>query len=192
MLRKVLLVTVIAGVAIPVHQAMAQERDNGWFATLQYGQADYDVSLGGEARPWLGDVDDDGDAFAIGVGYDVLPELGLRLMYERVGGVAAANRCPAGSVCPAVVFEESTRTENWSLVAMPRLRFSENWEAYGTIGAMQWNIEPRGTLSDDDGTAFIYGAGFGYRFGSGLGIGAEYQRASVDYDALRLNVSYEL
>ncbi len=187
-----LVALVIAGAFHSSHPAWAQEGNaaDGWFTTFQLGRADFDVPLR-DGGPWWGRVDDDGDAVAFGVGYSWLPQLAFRFMYERDGSIDARNVCPAGNICPAVIFRDSTRADVWSLVAMPRLRFGGGWEAYATAGAMHWAIRPEGSIPRDHGTEFVYGGGFGYRFGNGLGFAAEYQEAGSDYDALRLNASFE-
>jgi hypothetical protein len=188
MLRPLPAALLFAGILLAPPAARAQEA-GGWFTTFQVGQADYDLVLR-DGGPWWGRVDDDGDAVALGVGYNWLPQLAFRFMFERDGSIAARNICPPGEICPAVVFRESTRADVWSLVAMPRLRFG-GWEAYATAGAMHWSIRPRGTIPRDNDTDFIYGGGIGWRFENGLGIAAEYQEAGSDYDALRLNASFE-
>jgi opacity protein-like surface antigen len=192
MIRSSLLAVLVAGLTAPADNALAQRGDGRWFGTVQYGQADYQVMLKGD-EPWWGDVDDDGDAFALGFGYHLVPQLGIRVMYERGTGIGATNRCPEDRLilCPAIVFRESTRTDNWSVVAMPRLRFSNAWELYGTAGAMRWRIRPDDTIANSRGTDFLYGAGLSYRFANGFGIGAEYQASNTEYQTLRLTASFE-
>lgn len=190
MSRATLAALLVTAVVLPEQDARAQEDDGtGWFTTFQLGSSDYDVTLEGDGL-WWGRVDDGGEALAFGIGYDWLPALGFRFMYEHDGGIAAGNLCPPGEVCPAVTFRESTDADAWSLVAMPRLRFGNGWEAYGTLGALHWSIRPKGELPRDHDTALIYGGGLGYRLDSGLGFALEYQRADSDYDALRLNASF--
>ncbi len=187
-----LVALVVAGALHGSQLARAQEQGaaDGWFTTFQVGQADFDLPLR-DGGPWWGRVDDDGDAVGFGVGYNWLPQLAFRFMFERDGSVHARNVCPTGDICPAVVFRESTRADVWSLVAMPRLRFGGGWEAYATAGAMHWSVRPEGSIPRDNGTEFLYGGGFGYRFENGLGFAAEYQESGSDYDALRLNASFE-
>lgn len=190
MSRIALLILLASGLAWPTHGALAQTEDSGWFTTFHFGAADYDTTLTGDG-PWWGEVDDDGHATALGVGYNVMPQIGLRFTYERNGGIDVANRCPEGRICPAVVFNESARADNWSLVAVPRLHFGDGWELYGTAGAMHWSIRPEGVIGRDSGTDFLYGGGFGFRFDNGLGLAVEYQESGTDYEALRLNASFE-
>lgn len=191
-MSRILLAALVAAAALPVTQpARAQQNDgSGWFTSFQLGRADHDVTLEGGGQ-WWGRVDDDGDAIAFGVGYNWLPQLGFRFMYERDGSITAVNACPPGDVCPAVSFRESTDVDVWSLVAMPRLRFADGWEAYATIGAMHWSIRPKGEIPRDNGQELLYGAGVGWRFDNGLGLAVEYQQSGSDYDALRLNASFE-
>lgn len=182
----------IVGAMVSAELARAQTGDGKWFVTAQYGQADYEVSLeGGEV--WWGDVDDQGDAIALGVGYHLLGQVGVRVMYERVGSIGATNRCPPDPAiqCLAISFEESTRTEQWSVVMMPRLEFGNGWALYGTVGAARWQIDPDEEITDDHGTDFLYGAGFGYRFAGGFGIGGEYQASDTEYQAVRVAASFE-
>jgi opacity protein-like surface antigen len=165
----------------------------GWFVAGQFGRADYDLVLKGDA-PWWGRVDDSASAWAVGVGYTFTPHLGARLMYERSGGFSVRNACPPGQTCPALAFQRSADADNWSMVLLPRLALGGGWDLYGTIGAMRWEIDPGGRslgrIASDDGTELLYGGGLGYRFRGGAGVELEYQRSAADYSALRLGLTY--
>lgn len=169
--------------------------DRRWFVTAQLGNAAYDRTLTGQ-EAWWGDVDDNGLTGALGVGYYFLPQLGVRVMYERTRDIDAVNRCPDGEVCPLVAFSRSTDTENFSLVALPRWQFDNGLALYGVLGAMDWRIRPRNggasgsRIADDDDIHVVFGMGVEYRFASGFGVGAEIQDATVDYRSVRVGLTY--
>jgi hypothetical protein len=178
----------VTGFALTAQQASAQDEEGGWFATVQYGRADYDVTI--DRGSWWGRIDDTGHEVAVGIGYDLLPQLAARVMYQRIWGIDAMNVCPPGQICPAVAFRESTRADQWSAAVVPKWRFQEDWEVFATLGALRWELEPSARIGSDRDTDFLYGAGIAHRFDSGLSASFEVQRSSTEYSSLRLGVTY--
>ena len=73
----------------------AAAAEQPWSVSARVGSASVD-RLVRDSGPWWSDVDDRRVALAIGVGYDLLPSLGLRALYERANGFDALNVCPDG------------------------------------------------------------------------------------------------
>lgn len=189
------LLVVLAASPFATHDAKAQTTnpDTGWYAAVQGGTSGYDRLLRGDST-WWSNVDDRDGTLAVGIGYDFVPGIGLRLMHERTSELTATNSCPAGEPpCPAIFLTSPTEVSNWSLVARSMITVAERWDLYATLGFMQWKLRPDAAeFARDSGTALIYGPGFSYRFDDTLGIGVEYQRASNDYSSLRATFTIRL
>jgi opacity protein-like surface antigen len=189
-LLPILLLLLIATLSAADH---ASAREEGWFVTAQYGRADYDVLLTGNA-PWWGRVDDSAGSLAVGLGYAFNPNLTARVMYERTTGLEAINVCPATRVCPAISFRRSTDADNWSLTAAPTLPLANGWNLFGTLGVMRWRLDPddgpQGRIASDRGTGLVYGAGVGYLLGTDIHMALEHQRSGSDYVSTRLGFTY--
>jgi hypothetical protein len=194
-MSRIVIAVVVAAVALTTFAQARADAPRGFFVDLQFGRADYDVRLRGDA-PWWGDVDERGTVVAAALGYELTPNLAMRGMYEQARGIGARNVCPDGQPCPMVAFRESTDTDAWSLVAMPRLPMGNGWELCATLGAMRWRVDPDndrgfGRIASDSATHFVYGAVLGYRFDNGVRIGIEHQRArGGDYEATRASLGF--
>jgi len=168
---------------------MAAAQDSGWFATAQFGVADYDTTQKGR-NTFFGDTDDDAFAWAAGLGYQINRHFGVRAMFERATGLATINRCPPGLVCPDVLILEETDFNNFSLVAMPRLPLTSKTSLYATLGLQYWDADSGPMLPDDDGFEFLFGGGLDYSLTRHFGIGAELQASTADYIAGRFVLRY--
>lgn len=167
-------------------QVLAQ--DSGWFATGQFGVADYDTTLKGSTG-FFGDVDDESFAWALGIGYDFHRNFSIRGMFERSTDHSTVNVCPPGRACFAVFIEDDTEFNNWSLVAMPRLPLGSRASLYGTIGLQYWDAENGRRLPDDEDFEFLFGGGLEYELTRRLSIGGEVQGSAADYVGARFVIN---
>lgn len=168
-------------------QAVAQ--DSGWFATGQFGTADYDTTQKSAAQ-FFGDTDDDSFSWAAGLGYDFNRNFSIRGMFERSTDHSTINRCPPGAVCPTVVIVEDTDFNNWSLVAMPRLPLGSRANLYGTLGLQYWDANGGPLLPNDNSVEFLFGGGLEFSVTPRLSIGGEAQASAADYLGARLTIRY--
>ena len=184
------------------HTAFAQQRDragehddNRWYIVAQQSDASFAATLESDAS-WWGRIDDDSNTHGLGVGYNILPSLGVRATYEWARSTEAGNVCPSGAICPAVAFTEDTDTDALSLVAVPRWQIGSGWEVFGTAGVLAWRSDPDGMIGRDRDVDVLAGVGVGYEFPLGLALAVEYQETvfspDLDYDAVRLSLSYGL
>ncbi|TCO75888.1 porin family protein [Chromatocurvus halotolerans] len=167
----------------------ASAQDKPWSAALHVGVAEVSRRVT-DSGPWWNDVDDDATALGVSLGYDVLPMLGVRVMYEEADNLRGVNTCPADAICPAVVIREEVGLRSWHAALLPRYEFAPDWTVFGTLGAQRWKLDRDDVLPDDSGTAFTYGAGVTWQFLPRLDVGLEYQSSQVDYDAVRLSLGY--
>jgi len=161
------------------------QSERPWSVSVHAGSANVD-RLVRESGPWWSDVDDRRAALAIGVGYDPLPVLGLRALYERANGFDALNVCPDGQACPAVSISEDMDFSHWQVVLEPRYPMTNEWSLFASLGVMDWRLSRDDVLPGDSGTDFVYGAGVTWRTTGQIELRVEYQRSGVDYDAFRL------
>lgn len=172
----------LLGAALCWQPALA---DGKWSAALHLGNHTVD-RLVEDSGSWWSQVDDSSAAYGLSLAYEHSPVLGLRLMYERAGDLAAENRCPPGQACPAVAIDEEVDFTAWQIAVVPRLALGLNWSLFGTLGAMRWELRRDDILPGDSGTELVYGLGLAWR-GQRLEMGVEYQRADIDLDAFRLS-----
>lgn len=160
-----------------------------WIVSLHGGQTKVDRLIRSEGQ-WWNQVDDDSFSFGASLAYDFIPEMGVRLMYERATGLLGANRCPPGQTCPAVAVDEDTDADLWSLAAVPRWYVTSNWSLFGTVGIAKWRLRTDDILPGDSGTDFSYGVGTSWLVTPEFELGLEYQRSEIDHQTLRVNLGW--
>lgn len=158
-----------------------------WVVTGHVGAIEVDRLVRGSGD-WWAEVDKRKTSLGLGLSYDYSPILGVRVLYERANGLRSSNVCPPGATCPAIAIGEDTDFEAWQIAAVPRMPLGRDWSLFGTLGAMRWKLKEENLLPGDSGTEFVYGVGVNWRGVGDFELGLEYQRASTDYDAVRLNV----
>lgn len=135
---------------------------------------------------WWSEVDDRATALGLGLSYDFMPTLGLRVLYERADDIGALNRCPAGATCPAIAFSEEQDFSAWQLALVPRFPLTRELSVFATAGVLDWKLRRDGVLPGDSGTSFLYGAGATWRATELLELSVECQRANVNYEGVRV------
>lgn len=160
----------------------------GWTATVHVAQVEVDRVVRDDGLWWAG-IDDRTSALGLSLTYRVMPTVGLRLMHERASDLRAINICPPGAACPAVAFREDTDLNTSHALGVAHFPISPAWSMHGMAGVTHWRLSPGPQLPRDSGTDFSYGLGLTWHLAL-FEFGVEYQRAGVDYDALRLNVGF--
>ncbi len=166
------------------HPALAE---TPWTLSGHVGNVEAD-RLVQDTGQWWAEVDDRGTALGLSLAYDFMPTLGMRVLYERADDIEAINRCPPDTPCPAIAFSEAQDFSAWQLALVPRYPVTREFSVFATLGVLDWQLRRDGVLPGDSGTSFLYGAGASWRASELLELSVEYQRADVDYAALRVGV----
>lgn len=187
-MRNVSLMTLLVSVMLMV-AATPSWAAGDWIVSAHGGQTDVDRLIRSDAE-WWNRVDDDSSSFGISAGYDFIPELGVRLAYERATGLTGTNRCPAGQVCPELVIRDDFDADLWSLTVVPRWYVTGNWSVFATAGVTHWDIGSGTELPGGNGTEAALGLGTSWLATPELELGLEFQRSDMDHETWRLNVGW--
>jgi len=183
--RRIAAVAVAWGTVL-LYQPLVAAQDR-WVLSAHAGSTDIDRLIT-DRGPWWSSVDDDQVGLGVSVTYEWDSWLGLRLLYEEADGFEAQNRCPPNRPCPALAFDEKVDLTAWQLAAVPRWRVGPEWSVFGTAGALAWKVKRDRLLPGDSGTHFVYGGGLTWHISDRIDFGLEYQRSTVDYQSLRVNL----
>lgn len=185
----------------------AAAEEGRWSVAAQVGQASVQGEFGVGIRGW--DVDDEGTAGGVEVGYLLHPNLGVQAGYRDLGRYQALNRrCPAGTNCRFdvegnVVDEEfltfapvEAELTALSLVAVPRWPVTDRFALYGKLGLIDWEGEIAfapsvggGVLDRPSGQDLLGGLGAAYTFPRGLGVQLEVETTDL-FDQASLGASW--
>lgn len=160
-----------------------------WIISLHGGQTEIDRTVRSDGD-WWNRIDDDRSSLGASLGYDFIPELGVRLMYERATGFAGVNQCPPGMVCPAVVLFDEADADLWSLAVVPRWYVTPTWSVFGTAGVTRWKLSTNNVLPGGSGTEVTYGIGTSWLASPNVEIGVEFQRSEMVHETVRLNLGW--
>lgn len=167
--------------------SVATAADKPWTVSIHGGTLEVDrlVKRGG---PWWAQVDDDESALGISAEYELLPILGLRVMYERADDLASTNVCPPDTTCPAIAINGKSDFSAWHVMLVPRYALSPNWTAFALLGASDWELDSSGELPGERGTEFSYGLGLDWQATELVNVTLEYQASSIDSDVMRFGL----
>lgn len=175
--------TAVAACALAI--ATVSWADQPWRASVHLGTVSVD-RLARDSGQWWSDIDGREAGLAISIGYDLLPTLGVRALYERANGLGASNVCPDNGVCPAIAISEELDLDHWQLAIEPRYPLGNGWSVFATLGIMDWKLRRDDILPGDSGTHAVFGAGASWRVTGRMELQLEYQRSGIDYDVFRL------
>jgi len=165
----------------------AMAADKPWTVAVHGGTLEVDrlVKRGG---PWWAQVDDDESSFGVSVEYELLPILGLRVMYEWADDLASTNVCPPGAVCPAVAINGKSDFTAWHVMLVPRYALSPNWSAFSLLGMSDYELDRSGELPGERGTEFSYGVGLDWQATEVMNLTLEYQASTIQFDVIRFGL----
>lgn len=137
--------------------APAMAADNGFYAGGGIGYYQLDAGVYG----W-----DAGDfAWKLMVGYDFIKYFGVEIEYIDGGSPEDLG--------------VSIDTDGWNFSAVGRYPFNDQFNVFGKLGAMTWDVSAHPGGSSDSGTDFSWGLGAGWNIGEHFELRGEYQGLDV-------------
>lgn len=167
----------VAGTTTAAAAPPARAQDLGFYAGAALGQAKFkDACTGITGAGFVGGCDDKDTAWKIFGGYQFHRNVGVELGYVDFGEATASGTLlglPATAAADAKALE---------LVAVGSIPLTQQFSAYGKLGAYRWDIDTSVTAGaaaaggGDKGTDFTYGVGLKYDFTRNIAARAEFQR----------------
>jgi len=148
----------------------ALARSPGWFVEGEVGNVD----ASGVISDFTFDNDDTGWSF--GFGYSFNEYFSLQAGYSDMGSYLGTD-CPPPLLCLVTNFEDIDLT-GWSAAATASWPLGNNFELFGTVGAMYWDAD-FSTFNhlNDSSTDLLYGVGAAWW-------PSEHWRLSLSYEAV--------
>ncbi|GGO80936.1 membrane protein [Marinobacterium nitratireducens] len=145
--------------------ALAQ---NGFYAGASIGQATIDACDG------VTSCDDDDTSWKIFGGWELNRNIAIEAAWVDLGEIS-------GTIGGSAV---SAETDGWTLAGKGMLPLNQQFDVFGKLGMIMWDVEGGGAASgiDDDGTDLIYGIGAQYMFTDQFGIVGEWEWYDIDND----------
>lgn len=165
----------------------AASEDARWTVAVHGGTLEVD-RLVRRSEPWWTQVDDDESSFGLSVEYEMLPILGLRVMYEWADDLASSNVCPPDVICPAVEINGKSDFTAWHVMLVPRYALSPNWTAFSLLGMSDYELDRSGELPGERGTEFSYGIGLDWQATEVMNLMLEYQTSTIEFDVIRFGL----
>lgn len=147
-----------------------------------------DVDASGEISGFTLDDDDAGASLSLGFAFNRY--FSLQVGYHNLGSHYATD-CPPPLVCIVNNVDE-VDVSAWSAAATASWPFAENFEVFGTVGAMDWEADFSVFPGrDDSSTDWLYGAGAAWWPTPSWRLGLSWERVDFDFDSIKLAVRYQ-
>lgn len=147
---------------------------------------------------YSGDFNDNDNAFAIGLGYNLSKIFSLELGYHDLGNIHYSENL-FGGITGSRTLETSVDTSATQLSAVAKLPVNDNFDLYARLGYAHLKVDAtysiNGTVqseqaSDSDNKA-IFGVGASYKVNEKISLRTEYIRfGNTDISSATIGASY--
>lgn len=173
----------LAVVLLSISSTAIAADDAGWFVEADVRYVDADRLISGFT------LDDDDYGYSLGLGLRFSRYFSIQAHVHDLGSFFATD-CPPPLVCVTTNVDE-VDVDGWSFSMTGTYPVNDQFELFGTVGAMDWDADfDRFSDRDDSDTDMLYSAGGAWYPSQDWRLALSYEWMDFDADSIKLALRY--